>query len=149
MGSSLRPTLIIDVAGQPLPFTQPFVQPFLELEQAPAEYDVTIDALATATLWNGAPPFSTYDFVAIQSDRDVHVEFVVHGGSGDESHFTLFCRGGGFPIVVPGGDSYTGQTGTQSAFTNGTLRSITRINAQNLDTTFPAVVTVFIAQESV
>lgn len=126
MGSSLRPTLIIDVAGQPLPFAQPFVQPFLELEQAPLEYEMTIPASGTATAWDGSPPVTTFDFLALQSDRDLTITFTVTG----PSTFILGLRGGGFPIVIPTGSN------------------ITSFTATNDDADFDAVLTVFIAQEA-
>lgn len=146
MSSSMRTRFTIDVAGQPYQFAQPFVDPFLVLAEDPAQYQVPIAANATGTLWNGTPLGSTFDFIALMSDRDCHAEFVVDGGQGDEYHFTLFIRGGGFPTVVPGRQAYAGQTGTQSAFTNGTLKNITRVNAFNPDTTHAAVVSVFVAQ---
>ena len=146
MASSIRTRLTIDVAGQPIQWSQPFVQTFLTLAQAPAQYDVTIDADSSAVIWDGTPLGVTFDFIALQSDRDCHVEFVVNGGQVDEYHFTLFLRGGGFPIVVPGGQSYAGQAGTQSAFTFGTLREITKVNALNPDVDFPAVVSALVAQ---
>ncbi len=127
MGSSLRPTLTIDVAGQPLPFAQPFVQPFLELEQAPLQYEMTVPADDSVTAWNGTPPVATFDFLALQSDRDLAITFEVSNGA---STFVLDLRGGGFPIVIPTGSN------------------ITQIDATNADTDFPAILTVFIAQEA-
>lgn len=146
MSSSMRTRFIIDVSGQTQEFVQPFVQPFLELAQDPAQYVVQVPVNSSATLWDGAPPIATYDFLALMSDRDVQVEFVVNGGQSDQYRFTLPLRGGGFPIVVPGGQAYAGQTGSQSAFSNGTLRNITQINVLNGDTVNAAFVSVFVAQ---
>lgn len=130
MSSSLRIRLTIDVAGQPYQFSQPFVQPFLTLEQDPLQCVVQVPASGSAQLWSGSPPFSTLDFAAFISDRDVTVTFAVNGGSAAD--FTLSLIGGGFPVVInnlPSGSE------------------VTTITAANADTTFPAFVQVFVAQE--
>lgn len=145
MSSSMRTRFTLEVAGQPYPFAQPFVQTFLTLEEDPAQYQVLVAANSVATIWDEAPT-STFDFIALQADRDCHVEFTVDGGQSDEYHFTVFVRGGGFPVVIPGGQSYAGQTGSQSAFTNGTLKNITRVKAFNPDTVNSATVSAFVAK---
>lgn len=146
MASNLRTRLTIDVGGQPYQFGTPFVQTFLALEQEPAQYQVTVPADSAATLWDGAPPISTYDFLALVADRNCQIEFTVNGGEADEYHFTLPLLAN-FPIVVPGGQAYAGQTGTEDAFTEGTLREVTKIRALNTDTANAALVSVFVAQE--
>ena len=125
MGSSLRPRFTIDVAGQPYQFAQPFVQPFLELAEDPAQYQVPVPADDSALVWDGTIPFSTFDFLALQSDRDLTMTFEVSNGA---STFVLELRGGGFPIVIPKNSN------------------ITQIDAANTDTDNDAVLTVFIAQ---
>ena len=127
MGSSFRPRLVIDVAGQPFQFTQPFVFAFMETEQAPAQYDVVVPVDDSALVWDGTVPFSTFDFLALQSDIDLTITFEVDNGA---STFTLGLRGGGFPLVLPVGTD------------------ITQINATNADTVSAATLSVFRAQEA-
>ena len=148
MSSSLRTKFTIDIAGAPVQFAQPFVQSYLETEQAPAQYEVTIDADSAATVWDGAPLGATFDFVALYTTQDGHVEFTVNGGEADEYHFTVPIRAGGFPVTFPGGQSYAGQSGTEDSFVEGTLAPITKIRVLNSNTTDPMVVSVVIAQEA-
>lgn len=146
MSSSIRTRLTIDVAGQPYQWSEPFVQAFLTLAEDPAIYQVTLAASATGTLWDGAPLIGTFDFIALRADHTCHIEFTVSGGVADEYHFTLPLRGGGYPLVIPGGQSYAGQAGTESAFTEGALKEITKIRALNTDATNAAIVSILIAQ---
>ena len=149
MSSNLTVKLQLAIAGQAVTFAQPFTIPSLTTEEAPGLYDVTIAAGGTATLWDGTPLPATFDFLAIISNEDIDVEFVVDGGQADEYHFTVLVPAGGFPLVVPGGTAFAGQAGTQSAFTSGTRKQITQINAKNSNTTDAATVSVFIAREAV
>jgi hypothetical protein len=119
--------LTIDVAGQPFQFSQPFVLAFMETEQAPAQYDVTVPISGSALVWDGTVPFDTFDFLALQSDSDLTITFEVDIGA---STFELGLRGGGFPLTLPVGTN------------------ITQIDAANAGTTAAATLTVFIAQEA-
>lgn len=127
MGSSIRPRLTIDVAGQPIQFTQPFTFAFLETEQTPAQYDVIVPVSDSALVWDGTVPFDTCDFLALQSDVDLAITFEVNNGA---STFVLNLRAGGFPLVLPMNSD------------------ITQINAANADTVNAATLSVFIAQEA-
>lgn len=131
MGSSIRPRLTVDIAGQPIQFAQPFVQAYLELEQDPLTATVPVPADDSAVVWSGAPPFSTLDFIALMSDRDVTLAFAVNGGGADD--FELFLRGGGFPLTLHGLPS---------------TDEITSITATNADTTNTAFVSMIVAQEA-
>ena len=146
MPSSILTRFTINVAGSPLVFGQPFATPTLTLEEDPNLYTVQLAASATATLWAGAPLVTTFDTFAATADQDCDLEFVVDGGAGDEHHFTLFLRGGGFPLFLCGDGSYAGQTGTQNSFTSGTLKKITKINAKNRNTTLVCNITILIGK---
>lgn len=147
MASNFTVKLLLTAGGQAVTFAQPFTIPFMTTEEAPSIYEVTLDPSGNATLWDGDPLPPTFDFLAIISNQDIDVEFVVDGSEADEYHFTIPVPQGGFPLVVPGGTAFAGQAGTQSAFTSGTRKPITKINALNSNTTDPATVTVFIARE--
>lgn len=146
MPSSILTRFTISVAGAPLVFGQPFATPTLTLEEDPSVYVVQLAASATGTLWNGDPLPTTFDTFAATADQDCDLEFVVDGGAGDEFHFTLFLRGGGYPLLLCGDDSYAGQSGTQDSFTSGTLKAITKINAKNRNTTTVCNISILIGK---
>lgn len=146
MASSLNVLLTINIAGAPLPFAQPFTVPIVDLEQEPAVYQVTIGAASVGTVWDGAPLADTFNFVAIVGDRACDIEFTVNGGEADESHFTVALETPGVPFLMSGGSSYTGQTGSEDAFTDGTLQPITQIRASNRDEDNSLVLSVVIGQ---
>lgn len=144
--NNIRAQLAIIVGGQPYPFAQPFTQPNLALGTAPLQWQVELAASASGVLWNGAPPFAApYDFLVILPTETIHIEFVVNGGGAGEYHFTQKCVAD-FPFMCPGGTAYKGQSGTQSAFTFGTLANITKINALNTNTVDICYVNVFMGQ---
>lgn len=146
MPSSLLTRFTISVAGQATVFGEPFTTPSLTLEEDPAIYVVQIGINTTGTVWSGAPLPSVADFLAFTADQDCDLQFTVDGGQGDESHFTHFLRGGGFPLIIPGGQSYTGQTGSQDAFAHGTLKNITTVSALNRNTTTVCNIAVLIGK---
>lgn len=145
MASNLRANVSIDIGGQPLPFGSPFVSTFLETEQEPARYEVSVGPDGTDTLWDGAPPFTTFDFVAFVADRDCHIGFVVNGGEADEYSFSLPLPAN-MPMVIPGGQAYAGGA-SDDPFSGGTLREITKITVLNTDTDNAVLVKVCIAQQ--
>src|SRR5690242_16375620 len=99
MSSNIVQRFNIQIAGEPIAFAQPFSPPVLDLEEPPARYTVVIDADATTSLWAGAPLTTTFDVLAIVSDQDLDVKFTVGSSA---SFFTLFVRGGGYPLMLQG-----------------------------------------------
>lgn len=146
MASNITVKLLLSIAGQAVTFAQPFTVPAMDTEESPSLYEVTIPANSVGVIWDGVPLPPTYDFLAIIANQDVDVEFVVDGGQVDEYHFTVPVPQGGFPLVLPGGTAFAGQAGAQSAFSSGTRKSITKINAKNSNTTDAALVSVLIAR---
>lgn len=147
MSSSLSVRSEILIAGQPIKFATPFTPPFLATAEDASLYQVTIPLNSTATLWDGAPLPATYDFLAVLSDLNIDIEVVVDGGQVDEYHFTIPVLAN-FPCILPGGTAFAGQTGTQSAFTSGSRKNVTKVNAHNVDTATAANVTVVIARSA-
>lgn len=134
MAAAISPSLNLNINGKPNTFTSPFTLPIIYLDQSPATYEVLVDADGEAVVWDGSPLPSHFVFFAAIADRTCDLEFVVNGGEADESHFTIPMQNAGVPLVFPGGYSYTGQYGAESAFTNGNLHPITLIRAKNRDT---------------
>jgi hypothetical protein len=120
------------------------VAPQLSLDAPPARYDVAIDPESSETLWDGSPLPPDFDVLWLQSDSDVDVEFTVDGGEAGEHQFTLFLRGGGFPIAIPGSRSYTRVNAGDDSFVDGTVGQITKVRANNADTEDTATVSVLI-----
>jgi len=145
MSTSLRIRYAIDIGGQPYPFANPFTLQALQTSPMPAIFSLAIPVSTTVTAWTAPGLITTLDILAVQSDIDVNLEIVV--GS-DAQHFTLPVRGGGWPTIVPGGMFYAGQTGSQSAFTNGSLTAVSKVNVNNPSTLLAANVTLLIAQEA-
>jgi hypothetical protein len=149
MSSSITTRFNVLVAGEVFPsFANPFFVPAMTLEAAPAIYDVVLAASAAGTVWDGTPLPDDFDVLLMQSTTDCDIEFTVDGGEADEYHFTLFLRGGGFPLALTGSEAYAGQTGTQDAFTNGTVKNITKIRALNRDDTNAATISVLLGKEA-
>lgn len=148
MASFIGIRLVIDVGSQPYPFAQPFTVPILELDNDPAMFQVKVDAGGTAVIWDGAPLDATFDIFATTADRACDFEFTVNGGQVDEYHWTIPCETPGIPMLLSGGQSFAGQTGTEDAFTEGTLRSITKIRVLNRDADNEMFVNVCLAQAS-
>lgn len=146
MSSSVVVRYNIGIVGSTSTFATKYPTPFLSLEADPALYDLTVDADGTATVWDGAPLVSSFDILAMVADQDCDVEFTVDGGQVDEYHFTLFLRGGGFPLFLTGDAVYAGQSGTQDSFTSGTLKTITKIRIKNRNTDDAALVSVLIGK---
>jgi hypothetical protein len=136
----------IGVGGAQSAFATKFPTPFLSLVTDPSVYDVALIGGGSDTIWDGAPLSTTFDMLVMTADQDCDIEFTVDGGEADEYHFTLFLRGGGFPLIIPGDEVYAGQTGTQDAFTNGTVKKITKIRALNRNAAVAAVVSVLIGK---
>jgi len=136
------------VAGSPIDFANPFFVPALTLEAEPALYNVVVPAATAAMLWDGVPLTDDFDALIVVSTTDCDIEFTVDGGNPAEYHFTLFSRGGGFPLVLWGSEVYAGQAGTEDAFTFGTVKNITTIRALNRDADTDAVVSVLLGKES-
>lgn len=131
MSSSIRPRLSIDIAGEPYQFAQPFTMTFMQTATTPAVYQVEVPAASTAVVWSSTFPTDEIDFIALMSDADVTLTVEVDGGGADD--FTLFLRGGGFPVSLCGVP-----TGSE----------ITSISAANANTTSSAFVSVCVAKES-
>lgn len=146
MPSSILTRFTISVAGQPLVFGQPFAAPTLVLEEDPSVFTVQLAAASSGTIWAGAPLPTQLDVIALTSDQDCDIQFVIDGGAGDESHFTQFLRAGGFPLLTCGGQAYTGQTGTQDAFVSGTLKFISKITALNRNSTTVCNISVLVGK---
>lgn len=141
---TVRYATTVSAGGVAKDFAQPFVAPQLSLDQQPAQYDVPVAAASSATLWDGTPLPADFDFLQLQSDEDVDVEFTVDGGGAGEHQFTLFLRGGGFPITIPGSRSFTRVNAGSDSFVDGAADIITKIRAHNFSTTDAAVVSVLI-----
>lgn len=138
MSSNIVIRFNIQVAGAQVPFGQPFAPPFLELEEAPSQYDVQVAANASAMLWDGEPLPSDFDVLAITADQSCDLEFSVNEG---ESLFTLFLRAGGFPVVLEGSESYVGGLG-------GALENITSVQVKNRNTDTVANVSVLLGKKA-
>lgn len=137
--SSITQRFVFSVAGQPLSLANQFALPVLDLEEQAALYDVSVGADSTSTLWDGAPLPTTFDVLALVSEQSCDIEFTVNSGA---SLFTLFLRGGGYPLVLQGDDSYVeGDTG-------GTLGTITMIRAKNRNTLDATIVTVLLGKQA-
>lgn len=143
MSTSLRIRYFLDIGGQPIPFANPFTLQAVQFDPAPAVYSLSVPIGGTSILWDGVTPFSSFDMLVVQANVDVELELVV---GADIQHFTLPVRGGGWPTVMPGGLCYAGQTGSQSAFVNGSLTVVSKVNVFNPSTTTIANVNVLIAK---
>lgn len=141
---SVRYATTVSSGGVAKDFAQPFVAPQLSLDQQPAAYDVPVAVEVSVTLWDGSPLPATFSFLQLQSTSSVDVEFTVDGGNAGELQFTLFLRGGGFPITIPGQRSFTRVNAGVDSFVTGTADTITKIRAHNFSTTDAAVVSVLI-----
>lgn len=141
---AIRYAFTLSAGGVAKDFAQPFVAPQLSLDALPATYDVTVEPETSATVWDGSPLPSDFSFLALSADADVDVEFTVNGGEAGELQFTLFLRGGGFPITVPGSRSYTRVNAGADSFTAGVPGQITKIRAHNSDEEDSAVVSVLL-----
>jgi len=146
VSSNISTRFAVTVAGQPIQFANPFFVPSLTLEADPAIYDVVLAVSTAGTVWDGVPLPDDFDVLVMQSTTDCDVEFTVDGGETDEYHFTLFLRGGGFPLMLTGSEAYAGQVGTEDAFTFGTVKNITKIRALNRDTAIEAVLSVLLGK---
>jgi hypothetical protein len=141
-----RYAVSVSAGGVSNDFAQPFVAPQLTLDAPPARYQVSVAPETSVTVWDGTPLPSDFDVLWMQSDNDVDVEFTVDGGDAGEHQFTLFLRGGGFPIAIPGSRSYTRVDAGDDSFVDGTVGSITQIRAHNADTEDTALIDVLIGQ---
>lgn len=133
MASSIGIKMVIDIAGQPYPFAQPFTVPIIELAQDPAVFSVTVDVDNEATLWDGVPLGTTADIIALVANRAARYRISTTSGS-----FTLEAATAGVPTLISGG----------SADTGGGLEAITEIVAINPDTTNSMVVSAIIGELS-
>lgn len=149
MASFIGIKMVIDIGSQPYPFAQPFTVPILELDNDPAVYQVGPVAVSSAaTIWDGEPLDTTFNLFAAVADRACDFEFTVDGGEADEYHWTIPCETPGIPLLLSGGQSFAGQSGTEDAFTEGTLKNITKIRVLNRDSVNELFVNVCLAKAS-
>lgn len=124
MSSSITARFQFTVAGDPVPFANPFAAPTLALAADPVRAGVAIAASGSVVLTPGVGALpATIDFLVLSADQDCTVTVVTSAGT-----FTLPLTGNSLPLVLPAG-LVTGVT-TLTSVTIANLNTLTIANLE-------------------